>query len=425
MGSVGGYTAVTWVVLAAFAVVNLLALLAATDRGRGLRAWAVRQLARLSGRTDLDWLDWVPVSVGVGLLFAAVVAYGLASGAYACSPASDAWGMVASGQAFWGGHDPFVATICGGSHEVPYGLAAVLIDALASPGGVVGVYAAWGLIALSIVPLAWSVAGSDRRWVLVYLASSVLFLPLIATQIDGANNAIVPATVLLSLYLARRHERVAAVVGGFLSTAKFPNVFALLGATGGFRRSRATGFALVLGAFAGFSVLSFLVWGSAFTGPVFLDQLGRRSFSLNLYGVFLLAGALPANLVVEGLQSALTIVLVLVVFARGRSPLVGAALTLTGLALLTPFLSYDILVWLLPVALVGSRARWWLWAIAVVGSVNYDLAYLVWANADGVTWPSAVLDVVLTGLLLALFVELWRTPSRTVPVPLERDARPR
>jgi len=81
---------------------------------------------------------------------------------------------------------------------------------------------------------------------------------------------------------------------------------------------------------------------------------------------------------------------------------------LVGFALLTPFLSFNILVWLLPVALVGARARWWLWSVAIVGSVNYDLALNVWYWDDGVGWPSMIFDVVLTALLLGMFVDLWR-----------------
>lgn len=408
MGSVGGYDAITWAVLAAFAAANLVVLLAAGERGGEIRRWVLRQLQRITRRSDLDWFDWVPVWVGGVAIFSAVVAYGLLSGQYACSPASDAFGLLASGRAFWAGQDPFRASICGGAHEIPYGFAAVLIDGIGSIGGIVGIYAIWGFIAFAIVPLAWAVAGKDRRWVLAYLASSVLLIPLVSTQIDGATNALVPATVLLSLYLARRRERAAAIVGGFLSTARFPNIFPLLSMTGANRRYRVGAFALVALAFAAVSALSYLYWGMEFVGPVFLDQLGRRSFSLNFYGVLLFANALPSTVWVEGIQSALTIALVLVVFVRVRSPLLGAALTLTGVALLTPFLSYNILVWLLPVALIGARARWWLWGIAVVGSVNYDLAYVVWASQYGLTWPSAVLDLVLTGLLLGLFVELWR-----------------
>ncbi len=413
MASVGGYDLITWTVVAAFAIANLAVLTAAGPRGASLRSAARRALRRLTGRDDLDWLDWVPVWVGMLVAFGAVVAYGVLSGQYACSPASDGWGLVASGRAFWSGGNPFTASVCGGVHEIPYGFAAVLIDALGSLGGIVGIYAIWGAIAFLVVPLAWRAAGDDRRWVLLYLASSVLLLPLVALQIDGATNAIVPVTVLVALELSRRRERWAAVVGGFLATARFPTAFAQLGLTGSNRRGRAVGFALVAATFVGITALSYLRWGAEFLDPVFVNQISRRSFSLNFYGVLLLANALPTLGVIADVQAVLTLALVLAVFARVRSPILAAALVLTGIALLTPFLSFSILVWLLPVALVGARARWWLWGIGVVGAVNYEVAYLVWAQVDGIPWPSDALDLVLTALLVGLFVELWRAAGRS------------
>lgn len=412
----GGYALVTGLVLAAFAGANLALVYAESDRGRGLRASGRRALARLTGRSDVAWLDWVPVSVGFLICFGAVVAYGFASGAYACTPASDAYGLLASGRALWAGGDPFHVTVCDGVHEIPYGFGAVLVDGIGSLGGIAGIYVVWGLVALSLVPLAWAVAGADRRWVLLYLASSLLFLPLVSAQIDGASNAIVPATVLLALALSARRERLASVLGGFLSTARFPNLFVELGASGAYRRYRATGFAIAAATFGLVSVLSYWRWGASFLDIVFLDQLGRRSFSLNLYGVLLLANALPASIEVEAAEALLTVALVVAVFLTVRSPIISVGLVLTGIALLTPFLSFDILVWLLPVALVGRRARAWLWAIGVVGAANYEVAYLLWARVDGLLWPSAVLDVVLTLLLLALFVELWRA-GRAGPGP--------
>ncbi|HXY12480.1 MAG TPA: hypothetical protein VEJ85_03185, partial [Thermoplasmata archaeon] len=71
--------------------------------------------------------------------------------------------------------------------------------------------------------------------------------------------------------------------------------------------------------------------------------------------------------------------------------------------------------WLLPVALLGMRAKWWLWGVALVGSFNYDLALNVWAWDDGVSWPSMVLDIVLSALLIVLFVELWRHERASSP----------
>ena len=419
------YNWVTWGVFGFLAAASLLVLLERTETrvGAWLRPRARAALERLTG-DDLRWLDWRPALVLGAVVFASVVAFGVTSGAYGCHPPgiSDQVGAVSSGTAFWNGHDPFTVPDCGGTIQVPYGLAAVLIDAVGSLGGIAGVYALWGAMAVTILPLVWRLAGSERHHVLLYVGSSVLLVPIVSSQIDGVTNAIVPFTVLLSLVLAERHELLAAAVGGFLSSARFPNLFPVLGATGTNRR-RYLAFATAVLCFGAATAVAYAVWGSAFLGPVFLNQVGRRSFSLNLYGVFLLANALPASVALEAAQAALTLALVVAVFYRFRSPIRSAAVVLVGLALLTPFLSFSIMVWLLPVALVGLRARWWLWGIGAIGSVNYDLALNVWAWDDGVTWPSAVLDVTLTVLLLALFVELWRADDP--PAPATPSARRR
>jgi hypothetical protein len=62
--------------------------------------------------------------------------------------------------------------------------------------------------------------------------------------------------------------------------------------------------------------------------------------------------------------------------------------------------------------------------------LNYDLALNVWAWDDGVTWPSMVFDVVLTVLLLALFVDLWREAlaarrGARPPAPVPATTNPR
>jgi hypothetical protein len=412
------YNAVTWLVLGALAAVNLTVLLYRTERGSRIRPWVLGALRRISGRDDLRWLDWQPLLVATGVAFACVSAYGILSGQYGCRPGgSDPITLLNSGRAFWAGNSPFQVSQCLHTGEIPYGLAAILLTAIGSLGGMPGVYLVWGLVAVSIIPLVWSIAGDDRRYVTVFVSTSVLLVPVICSQIDGTTNAIVPATVLLSIYLASRRELLAAVVGGFLSTARFPNLLPILGETGSFARRRALSFVLAAGVFAAVTGLTYLVWGQQFLTIVFFQQLGRRSFSVNVYGIFLLSNSLPGGLGVEALEGALTVALLAAVLLWVRSLLISACIVLVGFALLTPFLSYNILIWLLPVALVGARARWWLWGVAFVGSLNYGLALNVWAWDDGVTWPSMALDVVLTALLLLLFVELWRselTSRRTV-----------
>lgn len=428
------YVVLTAISTGVLAAVSLVLLLVRTARGEGLRAALARDLARLSGRGDLGWLRWWHITVVVAVGLGAVMGFDLATGLYGCSAPgapSDIGGFLAQGRAFWTGTNPFNVANCGTTIAEPDGLAAVLFNAVGSLGGLVGIAVIWGVIAVTLVPLTWWVGGVDRGYLTLVLVASPLYFPLVATQIDGASNALVPATVLLTLFLARRREVGATSLAGFLATQRFPTLFPVLALSGSFRRRFAAAGALV-GVFALLTAASYAAWGSEFLDQVFLAQIGRRSFSLNFWGVFLLHNALPSGNGLAVAQAVLTLVLVAVVFFTVRSPLRAAAITVTGVALLTQFLSFDILVWLLPVALVGARPRWWLWGIAVVGAVNYEFALSVGAWTQGVLWPSELLDVVLTVLLLGLFVELWRSndlgpvgpPSVRGSAPAELGAEP-
>jgi len=388
---------------------GLVLLLLRTPNGAGLARRLDRWARRASSHGSLDWLDWKLPLVVAGAVYAAVIAFDVAFGLFACSGngPSDIAALVASGRAAWAGGDPFTVSSCGSSIQVPYGIAAVVLDAIGSLGGTVGIAFVWGLVALSIVPLTWTVAGPDRRYVTLVVLTSVLYLPLISAQIDGATNALVPAAVLLAIALARRSEPIAGAVGGFLATARFPAVFPLLGAAAGFRRRWLSG-TLVVVVFGAITLASYAAWGNGFLDPVFFSQVTRRSFSLNLYGLLTQQNWLPGGDGVAAVQAGLTVAVVAAVWWKGRTVLGGAAIAITGVALVTQFLSFNILVSLLPVALLGVRPRWWLWAIGIVGTLNYDLAWPYWAKDLGLWWPYELLGVLLTALLLGLFVDLWR-----------------
>jgi hypothetical protein len=401
----------TWGVFGLLTVVNLLVLLYRTSYGARLRPAVQRLLRRLSGRSDLGWLDWRLLLVMAAIWFGGFSAYGILSGQYGCQPGilSDALGVMDSGRAFWAGGDPFSAVpYCGGTLLVPYGLAAVLLDAVGSLGGLTGICIVWGAVVLSILPLTWAVGGDDRRYITVFVASSILFVPLATSEFGGATNAIVPMTLLLALYLAERREVLAGILGGFLATARFPSLFPVLAMDGAVPRRRLWSFVAAAGTFGAATALSYVVWGSGFLDSVFVGEIGRRSYSLNVYGIFLFHNALPSSFGVEAVQAALTVAVVVAVLVWVRSPVRAVAITIVGVALLTPFLSYNFLIWLLPCALAGARPRWWLWGVATVGAVNFNLGLITWASGPGVVWPAEVMDVVLTALLLGLFVDLWR-----------------
>jgi hypothetical protein len=421
------YNVLTELLSAVLVVVSLLLLLARSERTGAVRATIVRAFARAAGG-DLGWLRWWHVTIVVAVGVGAVMGFDLATGLYGCGAAgapSDLGGFLAQGRALWSGGNPFNVPDCGGTILEPDGLAAVLLNALGSLGGLTGVAVVWGAVAVALVPLAWRVAGPDRRYLTLVVATSPLYFPVVAGQVDGASNALVPLTVLLTLLLATRGELVATGLAGFFATQRFPTLFPVLALSGSFRRRWAAVFALVA-VFAAGTGACYLVWREEFLGPVFFDQFNRASFSLNAWGILVLAGRFPSGIVVTVVQAVATLALVAAVFFTVRSPLRAAAITVTGVALLTQFLSFGILVWLLPVVLVGARPRWWFWGVAAVGSLNYEYALSQLAWTQGVVWPSELLDLLLTALLVGLFVELCRSddPSPVEPLPTLGDRPP-
>ena len=407
------------VTISTLGFVNLIFLLAATERGAALRARLRRLLRRVTGAPTLEKIRWwhVAAIASVGMIY--VMAYDFSTHQFACvapGTPTDIGGFLAQGQALWAGTNPFVVSSCGGPILEPDGFAAVLLNAIGAPGGLVGIATVWSLVAIALIPAAWYVAGRDRAYVVLVLATSPLYFPLVSSQIDGASNALVPLAVLLSLFFARRRGWAGTSIGGFLATQRFPTLFPVLGLSGSLR-SRWLSAVAAIAVFGVFTGICYALWGAPFVNTVFLDQLGRRSWSLNLWGIFLLQGGLPSGLGLEIGQALATLALVLVVFFTVRSPFRAAMITLVGVALLTQFLSFNILIWVLPVALAGARPRWWLWGIAAVAALNYNYTLGMLAWLDGIYWPSELLDVVLTILLLGLLVELW-----TMPDPLPPDA---
>jgi hypothetical protein len=398
------------VVTGLFGLAGLALLVARSPRGGSLRDAFGRGLQRLTGRPDLGWLEWWHIALVVAVLYAAVAGYDVATGWYACPAGggeSDLIGYLNSGRALLAGGNPFTVADCGGTINEPYGISSILVSAAGSPAGIPGIAFVWGVVGVALVPLTWAVAGPDRRYLTLFVATSPLYVPLIATQIDGAGNAIVPVTILLGLVVATRSGPWAAAVGGFLSTGRFPTLFPLTASFGATRRRFVSAFVAVA-AFGGVTGVTYAIWRSEFLNVVLLSQINRRSFSLNFYEVLQHGNLLPGGSVVPIVQAALTLTVVAVAFFRIGRPLRAAAFTLAGVALLTQYLSFNWLVSLLPVALVSARARWWLWGIGIVASVNYDVAFSDWALLRGIYWPTEVLDVVVTLFLVGLLVDLWR-----------------
>jgi hypothetical protein len=410
--------------LTAFDVLNTAFLVVVAIAGLLVLWWPTRDggsntwLDRLA--TDIGRYvgDWRVLALVATVIYVGVTTYNFEAGLYGCSHAagpSDALAYYESGRAFLTGGDPFVVTNCGGSVAIPYGLSVVLVNALGSIAGLPGVVLLWGAVAIAVLPLTAWVAGADRRHVVLVVATSLLFVPLVVSQIDGASNMLVPVAVLLTLGLARRGGPIAGAIGGVLATGRFPSLFPTVGASGRFSRPFLSGF-VAIAAFAAVTGATYLAYGRVFLDNVFTGELGRHSFSLNFYGVLLQQGWLPNGEIVPAIQAVLTIALVIVVFFRARTAPGGAAITLTGVLLLSQFLSFNILAWILPVALLGARPRWWLWGIGVLGTCDYIVGYS-WAAVDlGIWWPYEIMDVTITLLLIGLFVDVWRADRAAAPV---------
>jgi hypothetical protein len=411
------YNGLSVAITVVFSGASLLLLLERSQEGSRWHGAVSRFVRRLTGDSVIRRVNWISIAITAAAGYAAIVGFNLATGLYAChgtSGAADLVGMYHSGQAFWGGRNPFTVPDCGAATiQVPYGIVAVLLNAAGSLGGLAGTSAIWGVVSIALVPLAWFAVPDDRRYVVLLLALSPIYFPLVSGQIDGASNAITPVAVLVAVILGARSEQLGAVVGGFLATARFPSFFPILASTGSARRRFLTAFAAIA-SFGAVTLLTYAVWRSQFLDVVFLSQVNRRSFSLNAWGILFDHGWLPGGSAIPALQAVLTLAITVAAFFAARSALRSAAITLTGVALVTQFLSFNILAGLLPAGLIGHRPRWWLWAIATVGAMNYDLALGVLAWNDGIFWPTEVLDAVLTVLLLGLFVELWKG-GRTAP----------
>ena len=299
--------------IAVIAIAGFLVLWYDAPSHPGWRELVDRWALRLRGRPGVSRVDARLMTAVAAVTFAAGGLVTWAVGGYGCTPSgpSDLTTLVTSGHAFLTGGDPFTITACGGSNNpVPAGLASVLLDALGSLAGPAGVLLVWGAVSVAVVPLLWSLGGSDRTAVTGFVLASFLYLPIVAVQIDGASLAIVPVTVLLVLYLARRGWPRAAAVGGLLSTGRFPALFPVLGASGRAGPRRYLSFGAALGTFAAITLGTLAVYGSRFTGPVFWLQFNRSHFALNYWGLLQGQGWLGPSTAVTVVQAALTLALV-------------------------------------------------------------------------------------------------------------------
>lgn len=401
-------------VLAASAAVNLLVLAYRWPRTPSVRRVIDRWQRRWTGQPDWSWLRLWHVLIPVVFVTGFNVGWQVAT----VHCADDSLAIFASGRAVLSGHNPFQVTYCGSTSidYIPYGLAQVGLDGLAALSGTfAGVWVVWQLVALLVVPLVWSVAGEDRRYVSVLAATSVLYLPNIATNI-GVDNAIVPVSVLLMLYALRIPSRKGFGLQGvaaFLSTARFPAVFPLLGASASRGRQRAWSLSVVLGVFVAATLLSYALWGWDAISVVYLGQFSRLSGgTLNVFALLLQQGWLLPSLVSAAIQGGIVLLLVVLVQARGYSAKAAAAVPLLGVMSLSQYLNFHFVVWVVPLVLLGATVNRWLFVYGVTAALDESVAEWYFGRALGIWWPYELLGVVLSLVLLYLLVLIVRDEER-------------
>ncbi|MGC2288396.1 MAG: hypothetical protein WA688_00865 [Thermoplasmata archaeon] len=377
----------------------------------GFRAWVDRNLVRRGqGISSIRW-DWRIVALVLGVVF--VAAAFVQSGPISCSAGEDdTLALLQSGRNFLSGTNPFVTYQCGHLVNVPYGIAGVLLDALGSLGGRVGIWLVWNLVALLLIPLTWILAGPQRWYTTIFVATSMLYVPLVVGSIQGGHSAVVPVAALLGIGLALRRSPVAGAVAGFLSTVKFPSLFPFWGGLSGVGPERWRAFLLSVAVFGVLSVLAGVIWGGNAYSLLFTQQLARADFSINEFGVLIPRGAMPPSYVLEVIQGLALLAALVYVHLQRWSAVPAIALLTVVVALVAQRFTPNFMIWLLPVALLGPAYARWLFAIGAVGVVNGAVALPACLN-HGACTLSEGLGGVFGLLLILLLVLILREGSRS------------
>jgi hypothetical protein len=421
----GAYLIVPAIFVGSFTL-NLLVLAYRSSSLPSVRRTFDRLQQRFSGEPDWKWLRLWHIMVPLVALTALNVAWNVST--IACS--NDALAIFASGRAALHGHDPFAVTFCSGSSpdHIPYGLAEVSLNALgALAGSVLGVWLVWQGLALAVVPLVWGIGGDERRYLSVLAATSLLFLPNILTNI-GVENAVIAVSVLLMVYAveaARRGSTGFKALAAFLSTARFPAVFGLLGSSSRAGRGRWLEWLLVLGIFGGSAALAYGLWGPDAIRIVYFSQFTRTgSESGNLFALLTHEGWVEPSLTVALVQGVGLVALVLFVNWRGYTTRAACAIPLVGVMLFSQYLTYHFVIWLVPVVLVGAMANWWLLAYGVAVALNENVLYWYFALERGVWWPYELNGVLITAILICLLIVIVRDEERRLRSESAHEPRP-
>jgi hypothetical protein len=374
-------------------------------------------IARRRTLPSLPW-DWRVVTLVLGVVF--LVAAFVQSAPIPCSAGEDdTLALLQSGRNVLSGGNPFVTTQCGHYVLIPYGVASVLGDALGSLGGRVGIWLVWNVAALALIPLTWFLAGAYRWYTTLFVATSMLYAPLVVGSIQGGHSAVVPIAALLGIGLALRRNPFAGAWAGFLSTVKFPSLFPFWGGLAGVGSRWWRELFISAVVFGALSLLVGALWGSSADNLLFTQQLSRADFSINEFGVLIPIGRMPPTLVLEILQGISLLAALAFVHLRRWSAVPAVALLSVVVALVAQRFTSNFMIWLLPVALLGPVYSRWLFAIGVVGVLDATMALPI-CSSSGACGPSEALGGVFGLLLVILLVQIlgeerrFRAPSSPV-----------
>ena len=376
----------------------------------GFRAWVDRHLVgRLRTAAAFRW-DWRVVAVVIGVVFA-VAAY-VQSAPIPCSAGEDdTLALLQSGRNFLAGGNPFVTYQCGQSVHVPYGIASVLISAVGSLGGRVGIWLVWNLIALALIPLTWFLAVEQRWYTTIFVATSMLYAPLVVGSIQGGHSSIVPVTALFGIWLALRKSPVAGALAGFFSTVKFPSLFPFWGGLSGVGAHRWRELVISVVVFGGLSLVVGLIWGGYAYDLLFSQQLVKADFSINEFGVLIPLRAMPPPMVLVAIQGAALLGALLLVHLRRWSAIPAVALLTVVVALVAQRFTQNFMVWLLPVALLGPAYSRWLFVLGALGVADATVALPACASSGACTLSEG-LGGLFGVVLVVLLVMILREGSR-------------
>jgi hypothetical protein len=395
----------------------------------GFRSWVDRALVHpLRAVSKIRW-DWRVIALALGVVF--VAAAFVQSAPIGCaSGEDDTLVLLQSGQHLLSGANPFMTFQCGHTVLVPYGIASVVIDALGSLGGRIGIWLAWNLVALALIPLTWLLAGPQRWYATIFVATSMLYAPLVVGSIQGGHSAVVPVTALLGIGLALRRNPVAGAVAGFLSTVKFPSLFPFWGGLSGVGRGRWFALLLSIVVFGVLSLLVGLIWGGDVYTLLFAQQLTRADLSINEFGVLIPLHAMPSSLVLEGLQGASLLAALVFVHVRRWPAVPAIALLTVVVGLVAQRFTPNFMIWLLPVALLGPTYARWLFALGIVGVVDGTEALPECMNhgacglSEGLGGLFGVLLVILLVLILLEGTRMWTGTTQPARGPSEETSPP-